>query len=164
MKAAFIVLCLSCIAVPCHAQVYLELGNWPVVSFQWEKPSFALGFGTSVTWVSLHGRPGGERSDLIVLSPTLNGQLFLNADPKARSFVELQVAKGVPIFPSGASFAKQTNDDWTFAPGVGLRSAVADRLNLGGAAGYALTLRTVDGFPDDIASGTFFRAFLQYHL
>ena len=106
----------------------------------------------------------GEKLSFVQLSPTVTGQRFLNQETKARSFLELRVSKGVPIFSGGLSQASQASDDWSFAPGFGLQSAVAERLNLGGAADYWFTLRTIDGRPDEISTGTSFRAFLQYRL
>jgi hypothetical protein len=169
MKAAFMTLFLSLVAVPCQAQVFLELGNSPVVSVLWEKPSFALGLGTGFGWSTFHmsdpfsGLEG--KQDLIIFTPTVTGQFFLNHDPKARSFFETRVSKGVPIF-SGArtNGLEQSSDDWTYGVGGGLRSSVADRLNIGGAADYSVTVRTADGQPDEISSGAGFRAFLQYRL
>jgi hypothetical protein len=168
MKAAFMTLFLSFVAVPCQAQVFLELGNSPVVSVLWEKPSFALGLGTGVSWSTAHiSNPLGPVSDLdfILFTPTVTGQFFLNRDPKAQSFLETRVSKGVPIF-SGArtNGLEQSSDDWTYGVGGGLRSSVADRLNIGGAADYSVTVRTADGQPDEISSGAGFRVFLQYRL
>jgi len=168
MKRLFLALCLLLVAVPCRAQVFLEIGNTPVLGAQWEKPSFALGLGTSVNWSTVHTGvfPSGETTKLsfVTLSPVLTGQFFLNRDSKARSFLELRLSKGVPIFSSGAGTEEQLSDDWSFAAGAGLRSAVAERLNLGGAADYWVTLRTVDTRPNDLYSATTFRAFFQYRL
>lgn len=168
MKSTLIVLCLLLVAVPCQAATYLELGSSPVVSIMWEKPSFAFGVGTGFGLSTNHTSDpffGDVDQTFISFNPTVTGQLFLYQDPHVSSFLELRVSKGVPIFSGPRTdVLEQFSDDWSFGPGFGLRSAVAERLNIGGAADYSITIRTGSGISTSVASGTGFRVFLQYRL
>src|SRR5262245_17490525 len=146
MKAAFMVVCLLLAAAPSQAATYLELGNSPVLSIMWEMPSFAFGFGTGFGVNTQHFNDpflGTVDQTLIYLSPDVTGQFFLNQSPQVRSFLELRVGKGVPIFSGERTeVLEQFADDWNFAAGFGLKSAVADRLKIGGVAAYNLALHT----------------------
>jgi hypothetical protein len=106
--------------------------------------------------------------------------LLLAAVPaKAATYLELGTAPVVAIQWEKPSFAlnlgtgftwgtaeqqEQFNDDWSYGLGRGLRSAVADHLNLGGAADYVVIVRSSNVASSTISSGAGFRAFLQYHL
>jgi hypothetical protein len=168
MKAAIMAVCLLLVAVPCKAATYLELGNSPVASLMWEWQKVALGAGTGVAYSTVHvNNPFGASGKLSVVTfnPTITGQYFLNQDSKARSFLEMRVSKGVPISSGpNSDFVDQASDNWSLGVGFGVRSGVAEHLNIGGAADYSVTFQTLEDEPENIASGAGFRVFLQCQL
>lgn len=169
MKAGFMVVGLMLITTPCLSATSLEFGNQPNAAFRLEGRRFAgsLGISASLSTGHIYLRPLGtpEKQTVVEIQPALTGQWFMNQEPKVQPFLEVRVDKGVPIVSgSQAEGIKHALDDWGGGVGFGFRSAVADRLNLGGAIDANFRFETFPRTPNEITGITVFRAFLQYRL
>ena len=160
---------LFCFATTARAATYLDLGSFPNIGLTHEWSKVAVGLGLSASWQTLDQpvSPFGETEHvtIFVFQPTADFQFFLNQDPKVRSFLEARTQKWVPIV-SHSTFSdsyKDATDDWTIAGGAGLRSALNERLHVGGAVDASFRLQTFGG-KNNVIGSTFFRVYLQYEL
>src|SRR5262245_42726964 len=168
MKAAMVTLCLLLIAIPSRAETILELASTPNVGVRWEARQFAVGLGLGATWDTYtnYGLFGIDDVSIVTLRPEVSFQAFLNGKPEARTFLELNILKPIPIVSSEfqKEFLEDVSDDWGLAGGFGLRSELNDRFRVGGAVDADFTLRTIGNADTKVTAGTRFRGFVQYRL